>query len=325
MISTPKVPGEPLKPTRPGRAIKLNLHADAKPLPNTGGLLVERQVGRGRIVVSAMQLSERDLINWRSGFESLFNACLLRRPPRKYQPGYFGDVDAALGRRKTEGPPARRGAQHQAPFFARDLGVDTAYHYRRRGRWLEHDIRNSIARRPARDRCENIARPRTRAASAPGTTFSATADAARAALREAAGVEVPGAEFVVLCLAAYLVALVPLNWLVFRTLGRVEWAWIAAPIIALAGTWVDRAAGPARYRLRPRPNRDRHPRAAARPPAGAPLALHALYTSLSTTYDFQFANIDDADRPVSQPTPTFKCSSAKASPASTSNGTTTCG
>ena len=57
-------------------------------------------------------------------------------------------------------------------------------------------------------------------------------------MHEAAGVEVPGSSFVVLCLVAYLTTLVPLNWLVFRTLGRVEWAWIAAPIIAIAGTWV---------------------------------------------------------------------------------------
>ena len=73
--------------------------------------------------------------------------------------------------------------------------------------------------------------------------FSATAKVARESLVEAAGVEVPDTSFVVLCLAIYLVVLVPLNWLVFSAIGRVEWAWIAAPIIAIAGTWaiVDRA------------------------------------------------------------------------------------
>jgi len=40
----------------------------------------------------------------------------------------------------------------------------------------------------------------------------------------------------VACLALYLVVLVPLNWMTFHALGRVEWAWIAAPILALAGT-----------------------------------------------------------------------------------------
>ena len=88
MISTPKVPGEPLQPTVPWSGIKLEILPEAQALPNTGELLVERQIGRGRIVVSAMQLAERDLINWRSGFDSLFNACLLRRPSARVSRGH---------------------------------------------------------------------------------------------------------------------------------------------------------------------------------------------------------------------------------------------
>ena len=38
--------------------------------------------------------------------------------------------------------------------------------------------------------------------------------------------------------AIYLLILVPLNWFVFRMLGRVEWAWAAAPLIALVSTVV---------------------------------------------------------------------------------------
>jgi len=34
----------------------------------------------------------------------------------------------------------------------------------------------------------------------------------------------------------YLLVLVPGNWLLFRLLGKVEWAWVAAPLIALACT-----------------------------------------------------------------------------------------
>ena len=32
----------------------------------------------------------------------------------------------------------------------------------------------------------------------------------------------------------YLVLIVPVNWLVFRLVGRVEWAWIAVPVVAIA-------------------------------------------------------------------------------------------
>ena len=66
--------------------------------------------------------------------------------------------------------------------------------------------------------------------------FSPISNAARDALRAAAEVPVPPARFVLWALAAYLAALVPLNWLIFRLLGRVEWAWAAAPVIAAAGT-----------------------------------------------------------------------------------------
>jgi hypothetical protein len=58
---------------------------------------------------------------------------------------------------------------------------------------------------------------------------------ARAALRNAAGIEIPNRDFVLYVLAGYLTVLVPLNYVVFRLLGRLEWAWIAVPIIALGG------------------------------------------------------------------------------------------
>ena len=37
-------------------------------------------------------------------------------------------------------------------------------------------------------------------------------------------------------LIGYLFVLVPLNWLLFRVLGRVELAWAAAPVIAVVCT-----------------------------------------------------------------------------------------
>jgi hypothetical protein len=66
--------------------------------------------------------------------------------------------------------------------------------------------------------------------------FGPVSSASRSLLVEAAGVQMPGAGFILGCLALYLVVLVPLNWMVFHTLGRVEWAWIAAPAIAVLGT-----------------------------------------------------------------------------------------
>jgi hypothetical protein len=171
-------------------------------------------------------------------------------------------------------------------YLARDLGVDTNYRYvdvtdDTVNQWRYADQQVIRELRPP-DQVGGIGA---------WNDFSATASAAREALVEAAGVEVPDTSFVVLCLAIYLVALVPLNWLVFNAIGRVEWAWIAAPIIAVAGTWaiVDRARldiGFVRAQteiglLELQPDYGR----------GHLSRYTALYTSLSTTYDLEFESL----------------------------------
>jgi hypothetical protein len=63
----------------------------------------------------------------------------------------------------------------------------------------------------------------------------AASEAARQSLTEAAGIQIPRGEFVLQVLGIYLLVLVPVNWLIFWLIGRVEWAWVAAPIIAVLG------------------------------------------------------------------------------------------
>lgn len=59
---------------------------------------------------------------------------------------------------------------------------------------------------------------------------------AHSVLNASAGISIPSANFVLICLGAYLFVLVPANWVIFRALDRVEWAWLAVPLIALVGT-----------------------------------------------------------------------------------------
>ena len=63
--------------------ITLQKHADANFVRYSGDLIVERRLGRGRIVVTAFRLSSQDLRSW-SGMDELLNAFLLRRPARKF-------------------------------------------------------------------------------------------------------------------------------------------------------------------------------------------------------------------------------------------------
>ena len=59
--------------------------------------------------------------------------------------------------------------------------------------------------------------------------------AARESLKQASGISVPSKFFIAKVLGIYLLILVPLNWLLFKLMGRVEWAWAAVPLIAIGG------------------------------------------------------------------------------------------
>ena len=56
-------------------------------------------------------------------------------------------------------------------------------------------------------------------------------------MNTAAGIDPPSPGFVLKLLTVYVLVLVPLNWVLFRLIGKVEWAWIAAPIIAVGGAF----------------------------------------------------------------------------------------
>jgi hypothetical protein len=67
---------------------------------------------------------------------------------------------------------------------------------------------------------------------------SPLAEAATDTLLESSGNPVPRLSLVASLLAGYLLVLVPLNWLVFWWIRRLELAWVAAPILAVLGAGV---------------------------------------------------------------------------------------
>jgi hypothetical protein len=117
---------------------------------------------------------------------------------------------------------------------------------------------------------------------------NAVARLARASLT--GGIVIPDASFVVWVLGLYLLILVPVNWAVFRALGRVEWAWIAAPIITIGFA----AAVVRLAQLDVGFVRTKSEIGVMEIQAGYPRAhmtrYTSLYTSLSTTYDLRFAD-----------------------------------
>ena len=229
----------PLKVARSWTGQKLKLKTGAVSLVASGQepLVVEQRVGRGRVVVSAFRLSQRELRNWPS-FDAFFNGCLLRRAPRKF--GFSKDDQVEVswldGGRATHDPRF----VSRVRYFSRDaVAPPDMFKDEFQGR----NVRQ-VAVEPPPVQQQPVGLPFT-----PGlpdsedlpegsgvagwSDFSAASNLAYHALREAAGIVVPDASFVVRILGIYILVLVPLNWLVFRLIGRVELAWAAAPFIAI--------------------------------------------------------------------------------------------
>lgn len=214
-------------------------------------LVIERRVGRGVVVVTAFGLSQRELVAW-DGYDGFVNGCLLRRTARDFPLDFaekYGTVrvqwlDRKINPRVKNYDPGRTTAVR---FFSRDEGVDHT------------DSRHQIGVSP-RDLPADYAPDGfggsgwSRADGAPfeqadwsvdetarfigagaagWDDFNPVAAAARESLRDASGVDIPDARFVLAMLGIYLVVLVPVNWAFFSAVGRVEWAWIAAPVISL--------------------------------------------------------------------------------------------
>ncbi len=266
-------PGPPLRPVGKWPGVALRLHADARAVPGTGQLLVERRVGRGRIVVSAFALTGRDLVGW-PGLDGFFNSAILGHAPRS-----FHDLGGETRITWAGGNPDRPGTTvHDAlrlcnlRYFTRDTGRKVVVTADPERSYLDYEPASKVIDTDV----------------ASWNDFNEVANAARESLQQAARIEIPKRAFVVWVLGVYLLVLVPLNWLVFRVLGRVEWAWAAAPLIAVVCTVVvirmaqlDIGFARSTTELAVVEMQGGHPRAHV-------TRYTAVYTSLSTPYVFHF-------------------------------------
>lgn len=293
--------GPRLSVTRPWSGIRLKVVEDtaarhrsdravarATAQLNTGALFAERRVGRGRVIVSAVRLNSRALQNWQNGFECLVNGVLLRRPGRRFLDP-TASIENDLGGFDQPTPVVWA----EGDRLAIDAGVNSQLRLMSRDTYKSADawryrIRLVEEGGPAGPTIETLVPPEYPGGVGGWDDFNQVSNAARDALREAAGVAVPGAGFVVGCVAIYLLVLGPLNWLVFRILGRVELAWVAAPLIALAGTVVvvkqaqlDIGFVRAQTEIALLETQPNYPR-------GLLTRYTGMYTSLATTYEFTF-------------------------------------
>jgi hypothetical protein len=206
-------------------------------------LAVEGRVGRGRITMLTINPNDPTLNSW-PGLDTLIRRVVLRRPEEPMQgrpaPGL------AAPRAPLEGPDLS-----WYRIASRDSGVDLEL---AKARAAAVAKMAAPATMPVIGRAgmAKMQRPQTQ----PSSDGSLTSQAEEAALartgvaewrdtsalprlcrdllEQASGITVPSSRFVLNVILAYLLAVVPLNWLLFRVvLKRREWAWVVVPILAL--------------------------------------------------------------------------------------------
>ncbi|TWT84474.1 hypothetical protein CA13_59530 [Planctomycetes bacterium CA13] len=270
-------------------AIDGSLARDAKPIESTGGLILSRQLGRGRVVQSRFDLTSDWFTNWQS-FDSFFNAVMLDRPRRKL-----------IATSEMEMPT------HQYP----DLGIaDAVPTINSKFRLFSRDsliyspdadadadaTKRDETKRDATTTVRSNLDPFTRSDPVTGTSgwggYSDASEIFKRILRSESGIEIPRSRLVIWSLGYYLIALVPLNYLLFRLIGRLEYAWMAVPVISIVGAvWVAHTA-----RLDIGFARSQTEIAILETQADYPRAhlsrMVAIYNSLSSTYEFQFKTVD---------------------------------
>jgi len=250
--------------TVPLLGVEFKPHEDAEFIDGTGGIAIERKLGRGRIVITAFSLNAPAIRKWRS-FKSFFNGALLRKPARNF--GKIRDNEDTIafewtddatsmfdpllgttlrflsrdlsrnGTRKTASASSSVAAEDDAPL---DAGFGYNYNYQNDNPYMK--IKNSKHRGTERNldshRYYGGFQDVSQSGVAGWNDRSGISQAARNTLKLAAGIKPPSSSFVLKMLAAYLLVLVPVNWLIFRLIGRVEYAWVAAPVIAIAGAFL---------------------------------------------------------------------------------------
>lgn len=277
------------------------LNAGAVDIENTAALVLSRRVGRGHVVQPRFDLTDDWVTGWDS-YDSFVNCVILNRPPREYVEPNFEEVnDLGFDAKDLSlffvGTKSRSDAAVNSQFriASRDSLIPAAG-----GSVNDEATRDNSSGKAVRNASPFDPFFRVNAV----TGLSAWNDDSdmitllRQTLISEAGIEIPDSSLVIRLLAIYLVVLVPLNYIVFRLMNRLEYAWFAVPIIAIFGAvWAAREA-----RLDIGFARSNTELAILEVHAEYPHAhltrLIGVYNSLSSRYLLQFDTVDGCALPL---------------------------
>jgi hypothetical protein len=205
-------------------------------------LAVEGRVGRGRITMLTINPNDPSLSSW-PGIDTLIRRVVLRRPEepptaqdwpgnpnsKLRSPGVLEGPDLSWYRITSRDSGAEADAARiRATQAARTPPAGVP----RVAPWTPPPPAQVAGSTPAATDAEEVALGRMGVAEWRDTT--ALPRLCRDLLDKASGIVVPSSQFVLKVILAYILAIVPLNWLVFRLLlNRREWAWVVVPLIAL--------------------------------------------------------------------------------------------
>ena len=173
--------------------------------PDGHVLAVEHRVGRGRVLMLAVNPFDPALVAW-PGLDTLVRRLLLRRPEETWSGGDRSAFQVLSGPQLS-----------WVRYVARDLGAHAT----------------EVGADPELPTLAGELTPPTEPVAAWSDSASQMPIEVRSTLEQASGITIPGRSFVLKVILAYIIALVPLNWFVCRYLARRrELAWIVAPLLA---------------------------------------------------------------------------------------------
>jgi hypothetical protein len=202
-------------------------------------LAVEGRVGRGRITMLTINPNDPSLTAW-PGLDTLIRRVILRRPEEETRAtGGSDGFPYQPTRQPLEGPDLT-----WYRITSRDAGAEAEA--------MRHRAAQETRSIPSPPRGFGPPQPPP----TPSTSSSPSGDVEEAVLKymgvaewrdttalprlcrdlleKASGISVPSSQFVLKVILAYLLAVVPLNYLVCRLLlARREWAWVVVPLLAL--------------------------------------------------------------------------------------------
>jgi hypothetical protein len=204
--------------------------------PDDPPLGVEWKVGRGRVLMLAVSLSDPDLMGW-PGFDTLVRRVVLRRPEERKIADLSRDANqlfVAPHYESLNGPDLTT-----VRYLSRDLGAPTRQAVDEDGLPVNKAMMGTYAFNNGAANDPIIETP-----VGEWLDSAALPILCRDTLENASGIEIPGRSFVLKVILGYIFVLVPLNYAFCRyVLRRREWAWVLVPTLSFAfAIGVERAA-----------------------------------------------------------------------------------